>query len=376
MSGPAAANSIFGEIFINAVDGVPGRRDSGSGTVGPFQPDFAIDMLVAGGAIPDFPAAINNLARDAEARVGELLDAGASPSDLAALLEINLLVELAEDLEQKILSRVSPAGGAQVSQTVIGELSNTVQTALGNLPASLGRFTDLPIAVTGANAAINTLADTDPYVVLQGAVTNTSATETLDFALGFEEALFEALDPNLFSLSRQLFLEVQLEDTNGDGAVSARSASLGFSAFGTNDPANSSTGTTDPLGVNEFVFDTIRDQNNDGLEEGLRLFEDTAPLDLTQLAGLPDDVLVTHLLGTLDILDLSPGDTANFTAVLSVGDITNPALPLLGAENLAEIFRAGAFLAEFGAPIPEPSTAALLLIYLVTSTSRRRKMAV
>jgi len=340
--------SLFGEFFFNAANGIQSIGENATGSEpGQFGPDFVINALLNGGAIPNFPQAIANLRDQAQ----QLADRFPSSTNAPALAgTVILLNQLEASLEQA--TTAATASGV-FSQASIGALNSTLMNILNGFPDSVNFGNAEQVArevQVAARAAINTLADTDPFVILQGVVTNDSSTEVLDFSIGFEEALFAALDPNDVSLSRQILLDVQLSDTNGDGIASARSASFGFSAFGTNEPNAPSLSNTQPLGTNETVFDFISDADGDGLEEGLRLIEGTEPVDLSQLLFLPEDfvdpdnTLVSHLLGTLDIQDISPGDTVLFTAILSVGDPTDPNLPLLDVEQLEAILTAGSLV--------------------------------
>jgi|GEM_PF-2685621 len=385
--------SVTIDINITEADSIVVRQDAGgTSSQGPFGPDAVIDALVGGGQIPDFRVALQELRNSLEEIRAGLSLGIAVVSGAPVVLQPEVFaqeVALINGLEQAINNQLLAQGtnefGAANLVAAVAAINtgafDSIRQVINDLPDGdlvnrgvIGQNSFIEQINQSIAGFITTINNTDPYVSLHGSLTNTSATETLDLNINFEQGLFDAL-PLDTPLVRQVLLDVELEDTNGDGVAAARSASFGFSAFGTDDPNNPTLVNTAPLGSVESAFDFIGDFSDNTIEAGLRIVAETDFVDLSaQLVPgeVPEGTLITHLLGGLSIEDLSPGDTVNFTAILSVGIDGNPTVPLIPVENLESIFGAAQLIGTFPGFVPEPSSLLLAVGASSLLLSRRK----
>ena len=69
--------------------------------------------------------------------------------------------------------------------------------------------------------------------------------------------------------------------------------------------------------------------------------------------------MISHVLGGMFIEDVSPGDTATFTAILSLGIEGDETVPLISVESLESIIGSADAIA-LEATLPEPTSSAML----------------
>ena len=203
------------------------------------------------------------------------------------------------------------------------------------------------------NGALRLLANADPFITMTGAITNLSETESINafvpFELAFEDPV--ALDTPLV---RQAYIAAHLNDTNDDGEASLRDASVQFSFFATEDPTDptsentQSIGLTEALGVSRIPVDRL-----------IERVGPVEPIDQSFIDRVTEDASFSHLLGEIRILDISPGDTVSFRAIVSVGDPNDPNLPFLNAQDLNLMLSAIELVGRF--QVPEPSNVWLIV---------------
>ena len=360
-------------IVLSEEGSIPPRKDARS----PF-PTFSIQYeLKRQGALPKIEDLFEKLQGNlfgqnaftvalAEAQ-GADLEPVREASRLLSKLESEINAQLFAAVEQAAAATADPDGVVSlsaVSAAINTEFRSNLQLVLDNVlfgPSNPEPTTRIEDNAT-LRATIAAITNTDPFVLINGSFTNTSETERLDVFVNFEQGLFDAL-PLDTPLMQQLLLDVEIEDTNGDGIAAADSANLDFSIFGTTDPQDPSTANTVPLGQVEGVFGRIGNSRDDSIEEGLRIVDDPAFVDKSIIEFNPDDVpdgtMISHVLGGMFIEDVSPGDTATFTAILSLGIEGDETVPLISVESLESIVSSSDVLA-LEATLPEPTSSAML----------------
>jgi|GEM_PF-2233382 len=345
-----AGNFVFPEHVFSTPGGINPKRRSTSGT---------------GSGTP--PRRVNNLNR-AKNTLDVLQDLN---QDLRNVNRFD------EDLENIFNSEV-----------LIDALETKIDNASGgNLPFNFNSFTGgsfgvnrepvpLSEALSGlseiasqtadaAESAIVSLADTDPFLAFQGSFTNRSATDTINVFLPFEQAFAEPI-PIDSGLSRQILVDLKANDTNGDGAASVQEGRIEYFIQGANNITGPDINSTRNLGaVDSLGLSRINERFVDGRRR-------VSSIDLVNSGDrdrFSDQAGLTHMVGQVFLRDISPGDTVDFTFIISLGVPGNPSLPLLPVEELAQIFDVNQALVT---NIPEP-TGVLLAGALIGLVGRRRR---
>lgn len=270
------------------------------------------------------------------------------------------LVDIVELLDQKAAAgAVVPSSFVSGSFTINFPGLNDIVRAVGDLNKSGVVTSD------SVNAAVAVIADVDPFLILSGSITNTSETESINAFLPFEEAFLSAM-PLEAPVLRETFISASIEDTNGDGDASLGSASLSFEVQATTDPNNPSLANTDPVGLSERLSIS---RVTPGFEfTNQRSAQEIDKSTLQSLRGQ-----LSHATGQVLLEQISPGDTANFTAILSLGVENDPLFPLIPVESLHALTR-GVLITPLST-VPEPSSVLLAVAAAgLTLTSRHTRL--
>lgn len=245
------------------------------------------------------------------------------------------------------------------------EAALTGLQSLGGVKVGGGSRDELTSSSVAAVAQL--IADSDPFITMTGAITNLSETESINAFLPFELAFEDpiALDTPLV---RQALISAHIQDANDDGEASLRDASVQFSFFATEDPADptfentQSIGLTESLGVSRIPVDRL-----------IERVGPVEPIDQSFIDRVSEDASFSHLLGEIRLLDISPGDTVSFRAIVSVGDPNDPNLPFLDAQDLNLMLSAIELVGRL--QVPEPSSVWLLvsLVGLALPTHSRAR---
>jgi len=347
-------NLVLPNTVVYDAQGIMNLRDS-SGSAGESEDIISLDEGL------EIIAAVKQLREDViDATTG-------NPSEQ---LDIGFALDnLLEQLEGKAASATlagqgNPFGnlGGEILLNVPG--AGAISQAIANLPTA--NF----ITGDAVQAAINVVADADPYLSIGGTITNTSETESLSVFLPFEESFLEpiALDADLV---RQTFFEVSLDDTNGDGSASLQNGQVAFQVLATEDLDDPTFFNADNIGTSETLgISRITDTTDPRI---LTRLSNVQAVNRSRIDRVDADAVISHLTGEFRIEDLSPGDSVTFTAVVSLGIEGDSLTPLISADAIAAIHQAGQFLDANRGVVPEPSSAVLLATSLLSLICRCRR---
>ncbi|MEM6655238.1 MAG: hypothetical protein AAF596_05500, partial [Planctomycetota bacterium] len=272
------------------------------------------------------------------------------------------LLDIAGLLTTKLDSGGPPATSLG---SVFGVNPSATVAGINDTARAIASLTERNVLTSDAvSLSVAVVANADPFFVMTGSITNASAAQPLNLFLPFEEAFLDPI-PLDAPLLRELFISTELRDTDGDGAASLQSAELSFQVQATTDTDNPSLGNTDPIGVSESLG--LPRLRNPGVE--FFRFADAAEVDNSLFVSQRAEI--SHATGQLVLRNLSPGDTVDFTAILSLGIEGDPLTPLIPAASLRSLLLGAELVAQNA--VPEPSAALLAICGIAATAARRRR---